>query len=83
MLMQPVSKDYNNLEAMGFPEVLELVDVTQDVLDDVWKQTDFDKPYPEKRMRHFMEVIGENLFLVFFRCIFVHRNYLLLCFKVT
>jgi dynein heavy chain 2 len=58
MLMQPISKDYNNLDAMGFPDVLELVDVTQDVLDDIWKQTDFEKPYPEARMRHFMDVIG-------------------------
>ncbi len=41
-----------------FMQVQDLVEVTQDTLDDVWKQTEHDPPYPESRMRHFMDVIG-------------------------
>ena len=43
---------------MSIAEAQELADITQDTLDDVWKQTEFDPPYPEKRMRHLMDVIG-------------------------
>ena len=56
-LFAPISKDYGGLEAMPLPDGMELVEMTQDTLDDVWKQGE--PPYPEARMRHLMEVIGE------------------------
>ena len=43
---------------MFFYQVLDLVEVSQDTLDDVWKQTEHDPPYPQPRMKHLMDVIG-------------------------
>ena len=57
-LFQSVSKDFSNISALSMPECIELVEVTQDTLDDVWKQTEHDPPYPETRMNHLMDVIG-------------------------
>ncbi|XP_067663541.1 cytoplasmic dynein 2 heavy chain 1-like isoform X1 [Haliotis asinina] len=59
-LFKPISKEYGGLDAMSLQDALELVEVTQDTLDDVWKQTDFD-PYPEARMRHLMDIIAGSL----------------------
>lgn len=47
-----------NLDALEVTDVLELVENSQDVLDEIWKQTEY-KAYPEKRMRHLLEIIGE------------------------
>jgi len=53
-----IAPQYASLMTMTLGAVMDLVEETQDVLDDVWKQTDFDKPYPESRMRRLLEVIG-------------------------
>lgn len=45
---------------MDLDEALELVESTQDALDEVWKQEDH-KPYPESRMKHLLEVIAGAL----------------------
>lgn len=45
---------------MGLMDVMELVEVTQDTLDDVWKADDR-PPYPEARMKHLMDIIGKSL----------------------
>ena len=61
-LFQPISKDMcGPLTALGsLQDCLELVDVTHDTLDDVWRQADVSPPYPEARMKHLMEIIGEQ-----------------------
>ncbi|XP_071126281.1 cytoplasmic dynein 2 heavy chain 1-like isoform X2 [Mytilus edulis] len=59
-LFKPVSKDFGGLDAMSLQDVMELVDITQDALDDVWKCIEYDL-YPEPRMKHFMDVIGGSL----------------------
>lgn len=56
-LFKPISKDYGGLDAMSLQDAMEMVDITQDALDDVWRQTEFDV-YPESRMRNLMEAIG-------------------------
>ena len=60
-LFQPIARGYPGLESLSIPEALELVELTQDTLDDVWKQTEFVKAYPEARMQHLLEVIGIQL----------------------
>ncbi len=45
--------------SLCFLQAQELVEVSQDTLDDVWKQTEHDPPYPENRMKHLMDVIGQ------------------------
>ena len=58
-LFQPVSKDYGGMDSLSLVEGMELVENTQDTLDDVWKQTEYDPPYPEARMKHLLDVLGE------------------------
>ena len=57
-LFQSIVTEFANLDALSFSDTLELVEVTQDTLDDLWKQTDHSPPYPEERMRHLLEVIS-------------------------
>lgn len=57
---QPIVTEFANLDALSFSDVLELVEVTQDTLDDIWKQTDHAPPYPENRMRHLLEIISSS-----------------------
>ncbi|CAI8019648.1 Cytoplasmic dynein 2 heavy chain 1, partial [Geodia barretti] len=59
-LFQPVTAKFANLDSLSFSEALELVEVCQDTLDDVWKETEFDPPYPENRMKHLLEVISDS-----------------------
>ncbi|KAG5269301.1 hypothetical protein AALO_G00200500 [Alosa alosa] len=59
-LFKPIEKDYNNLDSVALPDAMELVDLTRDTVDDVWKQGDH-APYPETRMQRLMDVIGGAL----------------------
>lgn len=53
-----ISKDFVNLNGLEVMDVLEVVEVCQDTLDEVWRQTEH-KEYPEHRMKHLLGVIGE------------------------
>ncbi|KAK7489861.1 hypothetical protein BaRGS_00018883, partial [Batillaria attramentaria] len=55
-LFKPISKDYGGLDSLALGDAMELVELTQDILDDVWKQSD--PPYPEARMKHLLDVIA-------------------------
>ena len=56
-ILKPISKDYGGLDTLSLHDAMELVEITQDTLDDLWKQNETDH-YPEERMRHLMDVIG-------------------------
>uniref|UniRef100_A0A4W3JMF3 Cytoplasmic dynein 2 heavy chain 1 n=1 Tax=Callorhinchus milii TaxID=7868 RepID=A0A4W3JMF3_CALMI len=58
---------YSNLDALSLADVVDLVEITRDTVDDVWRQTDHDL-YPEQRMRHLLDVIGGAL------CRFVQKH---------
>lgn len=45
---------------MSMSDVMDLVEQCRHVLDDVWRQTDF-QPYPQARMIRLMDVIGGAL----------------------
>ena len=59
-LFQPITTKFSNLDALSFSEAMELIEVTQDTLDDVWKETDFHPAYPEKRMAHLLGVLSDS-----------------------
>ena len=59
-LFQPITAKVANLDSLSFSEALELAEACQDTLDDVWKETEFDPPYPEKRMKHLLEIISDS-----------------------
>ena len=43
-LFQPIIKQFANLDALSFSDALELIEITQDTLDEVWKQTNHEPP---------------------------------------
>uniref|UniRef100_A0A673Y6D4 Dynein cytoplasmic 2 heavy chain 1 n=1 Tax=Salmo trutta TaxID=8032 RepID=A0A673Y6D4_SALTR len=59
-LFKPIEKDYSGLDGVCLADAVELVEVSRDTLDDVWRQNDHD-PFPETRMLRLMDVIGGAL----------------------
>lgn len=59
---------------MEMMDVMELVEIVQDTLDDVWKFVDFDV-YLEFRMKYFMDVIGKMIFVFKFFVVFNIYNF--------
>lgn len=51
---------FKNLESLNFAEIEELTMDTQTALDDVWKADDVDTKYPQHRMKHLLNIIGES-----------------------
>jgi len=58
-ILQPLMRGYADLDSQTIDEGLELVELTQDSLNDLWKQTDAEKPYKEARMKHFLQIVGK------------------------
>ena len=54
------SKDFSNLESLDLSEVIEVVDISMDILDYIWKQNDFPE-YPQKRMIHVFDTFGGSI----------------------
>lgn len=50
-------QEFYNLDSLSLLEVVDLVETTRDVVDDVWRQTEHDH-YPESRMLHLLDIIG-------------------------
>jgi dynein heavy chain 2 len=63
VFQKQIAPRFGSMATMSMSDVMDLVEETQDTLDDIWKQTDFDKPYPETRMKRLLEVIGSYLSL--------------------
>ncbi len=55
-----VHQEFGGLDGLSMSDVVDLVEQSRDILDDVWRQTDFE-PYPETRMVRLMDVIGRIL----------------------
>lgn len=60
-ILKPLVTEFSNLDALSFLDSLELIEVTQDALDELWKQTEHAPPYPENRMKHLLEVISGSI----------------------
>uniref|UniRef100_A0A8C6BTL0 Dynein cytoplasmic 2 heavy chain 1 n=1 Tax=Monodon monoceros TaxID=40151 RepID=A0A8C6BTL0_MONMO len=56
-LFETVAREFYNLDGLSLLEVVDLVETTRDVVDDVWRQTEHDH-YPESRMLHLLDIIG-------------------------
>uniref|UniRef100_A0A8C9IFY6 Dynein cytoplasmic 2 heavy chain 1 n=1 Tax=Piliocolobus tephrosceles TaxID=591936 RepID=A0A8C9IFY6_9PRIM len=56
-LFETIAREFYNLDSLSLLEVVDLVETTQDVVDDVWRQTEHDH-YPESRMLHLLDIIG-------------------------
>ncbi|KAK2847119.1 hypothetical protein Q5P01_010118 [Channa striata] len=57
---KPIQKEFTGLDGLSMSDVVDLVEQSRDILDDVWRQTDFE-PYPQARMVRLMDVIGGAL----------------------
>ncbi|CAF0783257.1 unnamed protein product [Rotaria sordida] len=58
-LFDPVKANFDNLENLTLLELVDVVEKTQDVYDDVWKQTEHDE-YPEQRMKHLLTITSNS-----------------------
>ncbi|KAF7473144.1 Hypothetical predicted protein [Marmota monax] len=56
-LFESIAREFYNLDNLSLLEVVDLVETTRDVVDDVWRQTEHD-PYPESRMLHLLDILG-------------------------
>uniref|UniRef100_A0A673TLY6 Dynein cytoplasmic 2 heavy chain 1 n=1 Tax=Suricata suricatta TaxID=37032 RepID=A0A673TLY6_SURSU len=56
-LFETIARDFYNLDSLSLLEVVDLVEATRDVVDDVWRQTEHDH-FPESRMLHLLDIIG-------------------------
>jgi len=54
------SKDFSNLDPLDLADVLEIVDISMDILDEIWKQDDHSE-YPQKRMIHVFDIFGGSI----------------------
>ncbi|KAI9102585.1 dynein heavy chain and region D6 of dynein motor-domain-containing protein [Phlyctochytrium arcticum] len=59
-ILQPLKLQYDTLSSMATDEVSELIETTQDVLDDLWRQVEFEE-YSQDRMRHLLNIISEAI----------------------
>ncbi|KAJ8027756.1 Cytoplasmic dynein 2 heavy chain 1 [Holothuria leucospilota] len=58
--LEPVSRDFSNLDGLALTGGIDVAETAQDAFDDLWRQGEF-QPYPENRMKHLMEVTGGSL----------------------
>uniref|UniRef100_A0A671EFV8 Dynein cytoplasmic 2 heavy chain 1 n=1 Tax=Rhinolophus ferrumequinum TaxID=59479 RepID=A0A671EFV8_RHIFE len=56
-LFETIAREFYNLDGLSLLEVVDLVETTRNVVDDVWRQTEHDH-YPESRMLHLLDIIG-------------------------
>ncbi|XP_075905861.1 cytoplasmic dynein 2 heavy chain 1 [Nelusetta ayraudi] len=56
-----IQKEYGGLDSLSMSDVVDLVEQSKEVLDDVWRQIEFEPLYPETRMVRLMDVIGGDL----------------------
>uniref|UniRef100_A0A3Q0T4R8 Cytoplasmic dynein 2 heavy chain 1 n=1 Tax=Amphilophus citrinellus TaxID=61819 RepID=A0A3Q0T4R8_AMPCI len=59
-LFKQIQKEYDGLDGLTMSDVVDLVEQSKVVLDDIWRQTDYN-PYPETRMVRLMDVVGGAL----------------------
>ncbi|MEJ1281076.1 hypothetical protein NN561_012023 [Cricetulus griseus] len=59
-LFETIAREFYNLDSLSLLEVVDLVETTRDVVDDVWRQTEHDH-YPESRMLHLLDIIDFRL----------------------
>lgn len=57
-IFKPLVKNYSRFENLTFEEFVDTLETTQDVFDEIWKQSEVD-PYPETKMKHLLDVVGE------------------------
>ncbi|KAJ6633478.1 hypothetical protein lerEdw1_014502, partial [Lerista edwardsae] len=59
-LFEAIAYDYYNLDSLSLFEVVDLVETTQETVDEVWRQTEHE-PFPQQRMQNLLDVIAGSL----------------------
>ncbi|UJR10563.1 hypothetical protein I4U23_014763 [Adineta vaga] len=59
-VLDPVKTDFEKLEKLNLITLLDVVDKTQDVYDELWRQMEHDE-YPEQRMKHLLTITSNAL----------------------
>lgn len=57
-ICQPLLDNFENVDRFTLENFLERLESAQDVVDEIWRADDLEPMYPEQRMRHLLDVIG-------------------------
>ena len=57
--LEPMAKDFDNIESMQLSDVEDVLETCHNVLDDLWKLEDY--IYPQQRMTHLMNIIAHAI----------------------
>ncbi|EGD76743.1 dynein heavy chain isotype 1B [Salpingoeca rosetta] len=60
-VLRDTKDDMQTLASTSIYDLQEVAERTQDVLDDLWRQTQHDPPFPEDRMRRLIDIAGVHL----------------------
>nr|XP_032832089.1 cytoplasmic dynein 2 heavy chain 1 [Petromyzon marinus]XP_032832097.1 cytoplasmic dynein 2 heavy chain 1 [Petromyzon marinus]XP_032832104.1 cytoplasmic dynein 2 heavy chain 1 [Petromyzon marinus] len=60
LMFEPLTKDFATLHSLTLDEVAEVLEVTREILEDVWRQTEHEA-YPQQRMENLLHLIGASL----------------------
>jgi len=52
------SKLQTPVENVSLEDYMETMEIFQDTVDELWKQTEVEPAFPEARMQHFLQIIG-------------------------
>lgn len=58
-----LTNDFSLLDVLSLKDFESLLEKSYNCLDDLWK---YDTPYPNERMKHLMEIIGEFVYQICF-----------------
>ena len=57
--LEPMAKDFDNIETLQLPDVEDILETCYEVLDELWKLEDH--IYPQQRMTHLMDIIAHAI----------------------
>ncbi len=60
-IFTPLLKLYESINTLAIQELIEVIETTQEVYDDVWKQLEYEPAYSQERMINLLEITGVTL----------------------
>ncbi|XP_023242269.1 cytoplasmic dynein 2 heavy chain 1-like [Centruroides sculpturatus] len=57
-IFNQLENGFSNLNSLSLVECKDFFDIVFTVLDDIWKQEEYSPPYPQDRMEHLLDIIG-------------------------
>lgn len=58
---KPLIDSYKKIDSCPLPEILEIIETTQDSYDYIWQQTEYEPQYSQDRMTNLLEITGMTI----------------------